>query len=132
MTSEHKFEIMSPETLQRFAKRRYKLVPAEWLGEGVAIRIQSLTARERAELERRVVDGGADVRLEMIIACCVDDAGRRLFEDDRWLQDLDSDPIDIIFEEIDRHVSALRSRTRALEAAAKNSETIHNDDSQSD
>jgi hypothetical protein len=96
------------------------------LGEGVAITVRGLTARQRNELELSFIkrDGRPDpakqrqMRELWLVACCVDDAGNKLFtaEDVIALGNQDAAIIDRIFEASQRVCGGRVS----VEDAAKN------------
>ena len=82
------------EALAKYAKRRYRTEPVDWIAPGMTMVIQSLTERERAEIERKIGDPEckASTRALLLIAAIVDDNHNRIFDESHaeWLDSLDS------------------------------------------
>jgi len=102
---------ISKAALLAKCERRYREVP---IGGGECCRIQSLTERERADIEFRLLNskGSVDVRklpenkLRTLCACMVDGEGNRLFADNEWsqLEALDSGVIAKVYSACLEHI----------------------------
>lgn len=117
------------EDLVQFAKRRHTEVP--FLQTGKKVRIQSLTERERAELESAIVERkGGSLRARIIAKSVVDEDGKRIFSDDDipFIESLDSQVTSELYDAIDQHCGVIRGQDD-LETIGKNSEEIPEDDS---
>lgn len=124
------------ELLRPAARRRYRdeTLPIS----GLAVRIQSLTERERSEFERSNLGKNGQtnvarlttVRRRLAILCLVDQAGNRLLHDRDVdvLADWDSADMEALS---DACVSHLGMKAEDLESIAKNSDRIDVADSQS-
>jgi hypothetical protein len=107
-------------------QRRYTTVNVPILG---AVRIQSLTELERSTYEASRLDdsgqwdreSGAAAKVKLIVLCCVDSEGNRLFieSDEPKLQQIDSLVSDRLF---DRCMSHCGFTDEDIEAIAKNFE----------
>lgn len=109
--------------LLKFKTRRYAEVPADWIAPGKRVRIQSMTERERAELEKAVTDGdGASVRALVIVATLVDSQGHRIFTDDHvdMIDSLDSQVTGALFDAISEHCDMQGDRLGRIEDHVKN------------
>lgn len=105
-----------------FAKgkaRRFGTYPVPGLG---TVRVQSLSERERAGIERAVQGGSSLYRPHMIALAVVDDEGRRVFTDDDVtdLAEVDSRLVLALAEVVATHVGPIELTEEALEGDVKN------------
>jgi hypothetical protein len=114
--------LLAREDLLKFKARRYVEVAADWIEPGKRVRIQSITERERAELEKAVTDGDGSVRARVIVATVVDSAGNRIFTDDHvdMIDSLDSQITGALFDAISDHCDMGGDRLGKIEAHVKN------------
>lgn len=110
-----------------FSQRRYTEVDADWAGEGKKVRIQSMTERERASIERQIVreksnEDSPSVRARIIQLTLVDAEGHRIYgeHDLDFICSLDSGLTDWLIDRIDEHCQVNRRDEERLEAAEKN------------
>lgn len=122
--------------LMAFIKRRYHEYPADWIEKGKTIRVQSLTERERAAIETRMLaqrdgEGGHSYRSVLIAMALVDEHGKRIYSDSdehlELLDGLDAMATSRLISAIDDHCKmgeSVEDREKRQEDAEKNSHAI--------
>lgn len=118
------------ESLLALSVRRYRDVEID---DGLKYRIQSLTEREKSSYEADILsnksgqsvrlDRIVDSRLQLVVLCLVDGAGKRLFskEDIPALRELDSAVVNALTTAINEHIAI---EPGEVEKLVKNSERV--------
>lgn len=107
-----------------------EIVPLPELGQGVSVTVKGMTARDKGAFDMQFVTKGEhntraqkQMRERMLVACCVDESGNRLFT----LEDvaaLGLQSVAIIERIFDACQRVNGTASKAVETAEKNSEAI--------
>lgn len=102
-----------------------EVVPLPELGDGVSVRVRGMNTKEKGAFEMQFVKKGEtdpvkikQMRERLIVACCIDDAGNRIFSPDDVAQ-LGLQSVAVI----DRIVDACKRVNGDAKDAEKNSES---------
>lgn len=112
--------------LQDARRRRYTEFEIDGFG---TVRIQSLTERERASIEKQAGNDGFCYRASLIALAVVDANGDRVFSDEdvEQLAEADCQLTISLSDAVIEHVGALQFTQSSIEAEVKNSEATQPD-----
>jgi hypothetical protein len=107
-----------------------EVVPLPELGDGVTVTVRGMTARDKGAFDMQFVTKGEhnvkaqkQMRERMLVACCIDESGSRLFT----LEDvaaLGLQSVAIVERIFDACQRVNGTNSKAVETAEKNSEAI--------